>query len=385
VVLDQGNTIGALAGFTSSGGFTLNDASGGLNVTGNVSDSAGAVSITTAGGPLSIGANITAGGGLTLKGVGVIQTGGSITATGAANVDAGSGAVNLTSVAGNDFQGLLTVTGGATQVNDVNALEVKLVNTGETYIIANTGGGTGELSVGGTSGNLIAVSNGGVLRWNNLTSTNALLVAGTPVIAGVPNAGGLTGPGSKGNAFAINTQYTKLANATGNSLSAPGGEVVLIANDIPGNGTDTPSITANSAVLDINGLQPPNKVSIFLNGELRLLVESGTFQFAGGNITGGVTTLNPDAVSVLLGGVSLTSTTDELAARSAISAAQQSALTSSSADARQSFGTDSVTQQIDMGFAGDVGIAPTMGHSVPLQGEIISTPPGVSESKEGSK
>jgi hypothetical protein len=42
-----------------------------------------------------------------------------------------------------------------------------------------------------------------------------------------------------------------------------------------------------------------------------------------------------------------------------------------------------VTQQIDMGFAGDVGIAPTMGHSVPLQGEIISTPEGVTESKAG--
>src|SRR4030095_7242083 len=177
---------------------------------------------------------------------------------------------------------------------------------GETYIIANTGGGTGELSVGGTSGNLIAVSNGGVLRWNNLTSANALLVAGIPVIAGVPNAAGLTGPGSKGNAFAINTQYSKLANATGNSLTASS-EVVIIAGNLPGNGTDTPSITSNSAVMDINGLEPPNKVSIFLNGELRLLVESGTFVFAGGGIAGGVTTLNPDAVSVLVGGVSLTS------------------------------------------------------------------------------
>ena len=237
--------------------------------------------------------------------------------------------------------------------------------------------------MGGTSGNLIAVSNGGVLTWDNLTTTNALLVAGTPVIGGIPNLTGLTGPGSTGNAFALNVSYINRANATGNSLKAPGGEIVLIANNLPGNDSATPSITATSAVLDINGLQPPNKVSVFLNGELRLLVQSGTFQFAGGNITGGVTTLNPNAVSVLLGGVSLTSTTDELAARSAISAAQQSALTSSSADARQSFGTDSVTQQIDMGFSGDVGIAPTMGHSVPLQGEIISTPPGVSESKGG--
>jgi hypothetical protein len=96
-----------------------------------------------------------------------------------------------------------------------------------------------------------------------------------------------------------------------------------------------------------------------------------------------VTTLNPAQVRVTFGGVSLTSTTDELSARAAVSAAQQSALNSASSDARQSFGTDSVTQQIDMGFAGDVGIAPTMAHNVPLQGEIISTPEGVSESKGG--
>ena len=45
-----------------------------------------------------------------------------------------------------------------------------------------------------------------------------------------------------------------------------------------------------------------------------------------------------------------------------------------SANARQSFGTDSVTQQIDMGFSRDVDIAPTTGHFVPLEGEIITVP-----------
>jgi hypothetical protein len=84
---------------------------------------------------------------------------------------------------------------------------------------------------------------------------------------------------------------------------------------------------------------------------------------------------------VFIGNQNINATPD--AASSAVSAAQQSALNSASSDARKSFGTDSVTQQIDMGFAGDVGIAPTMAHNVPLQGEIISTPEGVSESKGG--
>jgi len=54
-----------------------------------------------------------------------------------------------------------------------------------------------------------------------------------------------------------------------------------------------------------------------------------------------------------------------------------------SVDTRRISGPDSLTQQIDMGFTGDLGIAPTMGHSVPLEGEIISTPPCVSETKTG--
>ena len=93
--------------------------------------------------------------------------------------------------------------------------------------------------------------------------------------------------------------------------------------------------------------------------------------------------VDPKKVDVFIGNVSITSTEDQLRLEAAVGNAARSAITSASADARQSFGTDSVTQQIDMGFAGDVGIAPTMGHSVPLQGEIISTPPGVTESKAG--
>jgi hypothetical protein len=384
-------TVGGHASLTATtGGITIG-APGTVQFGSLTFKAPGAVFITEDSATALAGANNA--GSLTLNSAGAVtqQAGSTITVTGAATINAGSNPITLINV-GNDFQSLLTLIGGTTQVRDVNALAVQLT-TGETYLIANfngsPAGGTGQLTVGGTSGDLIAVSNGGVLAWNNLgTPTppnapvpNAILIAGTPVINGTANPAGITGPGSTGNVLAANVTYSNFNDARGNTLVV-GNELVLIARDVPAIPSPA-SITAQSAVFKIASLTPPNQVSIFLNGELRLLVESGTFQFAGGHITGGVTTLNPDAVSVLVGGVSLTSTTDELAARSAISAAQQSALTSSSADARQSFGTDSVTQQIDMGFAGDVGIAPTMGHSVPLQGEIISTPPGVSESKGG--
>ena len=44
-----------------------------------------------------------------------------------------------------------------------------------------------------------------------------------------------------------------------------------------------------------------------------------------------------------------------------------------------------VQQQIERGFAGDLGVAPTMGHLVPLEGEIISTPACVPEAKGGQQ
>ena len=55
-----------------------------------------------------------------------------------------------------------------------------------------------------------------------------------------------------------------------------------------------------------------------------------------------------------------------------------------SADTRQILSApDSVAQKIDMGFSADVGIGATMGHSVPLEGEILNTPPCVAEARAG--
>ena len=39
--------------------------------------------------------------------------------------------------------------------------------------------------------------------------------------------------------------------------------------------------------------------------------------------------------------------------------------------------------RIGTGFTGDLGVAPSMGHSVPAQGEVIKTPSCVNESREG--
>jgi hypothetical protein len=299
--------------------------------------------------------------------------------TGTSDVNSGGASITLTD-GNNDFQGTLTLTGGTVKVTDKNGLSVNLA-TGDTYIIANAAGGSGDLNIGGASGNLIAVSNGGTLVWNNLSTANAILIVGTPRINGTPTPAGITGPSSTGNVLLPNVTVTNRGDARGTNLVASG-ELIVIARDIPGAPVDS-SAKAATAILDIAKLNPENRLQLILtnaDGKLRLLVDQGAFRFrAGSEFPGGVSVPDPKKVQVFIANQKLDATPDQLS--SAVTAAKQSALNSASSDARQSFGTDSVTQQIDMGFAGDVGIAPTMAHNVPLQGEIISTPEGVTESK----
>src|SRR5205807_732857 len=257
-------------------------------------------------------------------GAGVNQTAGNITAMGVTTINAGAAPITLTS-AGNDFMGTLTLNGTITKVMDANALTVQL-NTGETNIIANAGGGAGGLTVAGNAAELIAISNGGVFTWNSLTAGSAILIAAMPSKT-------ITGPGSKGNVLDGTVQYSNLGDATGTKLVVPG-ELVLIARNVPRTGSgDSPSITADSAILNIASLQPGNRVTIILNGSLRLLADTGEFRFAAGSkLPAGVSTLDPDVVKVFIGNVSITATRDEVAQRGAFSAAQQSALSSASAD-----------------------------------------------------
>jgi hypothetical protein len=50
-------------------------------------------------------------------------------------------------------------------------------------------------------------------------------------------------------------------------------------------------------------------------------------------------------------------------------------------EASKTFGTDSVAEQVDYGFAGDVGATPPMDHRIDESG--ISLPSCVQESREG--
>ena len=54
-------------------------------------------------------------------------------------------------------------------------------------------------------------------------------------------------------------------------------------------------------------------------------------------------------------------------------------------DAPEMFSPDSTARRIERGFARDVGSGTSMGHSVPLEGEIIKTPACVPEARAGEE
>lgn len=46
---------------------------------------------------------------------------------------------------------------------------------------------------------------------------------------------------------------------------------------------------------------------------------------------------------------------------------------------------DDSRYRMDTGFTGDLSVPPTLGHTVPTEGEVISTPQCVAEAREGKE
>src|SRR5260221_8671368 len=129
---NAGNTFTNLGAFTSSGGFTLNDTTGGLNITGAVPDTTGNVSITTAGGNLNLGANVgNTTGNTTLKTLTSGNIGGGAgTATGwNVTVDAASG-IGIVTTVNTASTGTLALTShGVGSAGNITVAEANQLNT----------------------------------------------------------------------------------------------------------------------------------------------------------------------------------------------------------------------------------------------------------------
>ncbi|MCC4603508.1 beta strand repeat-containing protein [Xanthomonas campestris] len=120
---------------------------------------------------ITLGEGISASGTLRLRSTNaaITQNAGTLQVAGNSVVDAGSGAITL-DAAGNDFQGLLALTGGAMRVRDANALTLDALDTGALNVASN---GALNLGFGLVDGDLDAASNGGAV-----TQTAALTVTG---------------------------------------------------------------------------------------------------------------------------------------------------------------------------------------------------------------
>ncbi|MBV6794500.1 filamentous hemagglutinin N-terminal domain-containing protein [Xanthomonas euvesicatoria] len=154
---------------TGTGALTLTANGGTLRTAGALRG--GTVQLTGANG-IALSNTLTAGNALRLNSTNaaITQTGGALLVAGDTTVDAGSGAITL-EAAGNDFQGLLTLSGGASSVRDANVLTLGTLNTGNLQV---RNSGALNLGVGLVNGDLDAASNGGAV-----TQSGALTVTGS--------------------------------------------------------------------------------------------------------------------------------------------------------------------------------------------------------------
>ena len=158
---------------TTNGNLTSQTGTAGCGATGGtggpICSSSGNITLSSTG-SLGINAVLSAEGNLNMTAVGSITQGAPFTVTGTSTINAGTGAITLTNT-GNNFQGAVSFTGGATQITDANALTLGTLATGG---LAATATGALNLGQGSVGGDLTAASNGGAV-----TQAGALTVTGT--------------------------------------------------------------------------------------------------------------------------------------------------------------------------------------------------------------
>ena len=243
-----GNAIVTLGAITRDGAFSLNDGSGGLTVNGLITGgtTTNNVSITTAGGALTINANITAtvGGAVSLTGPNVTNTA-TIRGDGGVTIDAttaGTGTVDNTggTITNNSLAGAIsltgdsislaggTITGGSGNVSLTSTTLARTITVGtggtqlgltngEIGTITTTGTLTigdashsgiitvdGALNITTASGPVVFRTNGGAITHNFSVQANGSLTLDTGTSAAVDINAGVTATGgfsSNGTTF----------------------------------------------------------------------------------------------------------------------------------------------------------------------------------------
>jgi hypothetical protein len=289
--------------------------------------------------------------------------------------DAGSAVI---SGAGGSLGGAISVAGASTLSGSIvtggNQIYTGAITLGGPTTLQSTGGGTinPQSTVNGATSLVIATT-------GNVTLGGA--VGGTTPLTAFTVAGTLpsTPPSTFPDQTAIPPVNTLTFGAGANitATSATTGNVVLSASNFSGNST----ITTGNLLMNSPGTIPVNN-SLTLNvTNFGLAGTNGNYSFGGVVLSNSVAVPASANIGVTVGGVSLKQSTLQVQAGAAASTASATAAQSAAKEAANTFGTDSVAEQIEYGFAGDVGTLPPIDHR--LQGVGISVPKCFNESREG--
>ncbi|MEA9557974.1 filamentous hemagglutinin N-terminal domain-containing protein [Xanthomonas nasturtii] len=303
---DGGNHFGGSVGLTS--GATQITDSGALTLstltTGNLT--------ATSTGTLNLGSGTVTGALSATSNNGAIQQAGNagLTVTGTSDLQAGTGAISLTT-AGNDFQQAVSLRGGTTQISDSGALTLGTLATGN---LTATSSGALNLGNGAVTGALSATSNGG-----QISQTGALTVNGTSTLDSGNGGTALSDSGNDfvgaltltGNGIAVRDAnaltIVGLTNGSNGAITLTAGGALNLPAQAIATGTGALSLSALGGGLSTGGALSGNQVSLRARDALNL----GHSVQAGGNLQ---LTSDTGAITQTAGLLAVTGTTNATAA-----------------------------------------------------------------------
>ncbi|OOW59737.1 hypothetical protein Xlen_08670 [Xanthomonas campestris pv. leeana] len=302
------NTGSANLTLSSGGSLTTRAALAGTNV--DLTGTAG----------MTLGHDVTASGtlALTTTDSAITQTGGSVTATGTSTVSAGTGVIELDE-ATNDFQGVVTLTGGDTRIADTGALTLGTLNTGSLTATSN---GALNLGSGRVAGTLAASSGNGAIGQSGglIVDAAATLNAGSGVIALTEGNNNFRSDVSlTGTGISVvdrdDLRVSSISNGTNGAIALTAGGALTLPTQNLSTGTGALSLIANGGALSTNGSLSGGNVSlggrngIVLNhnvtasGSLGLTATTNAiFQNAGVLDVGGLATVDAGSGAISLTG-----------------------------------------------------------------------------------
>ncbi|WP_115559266.1 filamentous hemagglutinin N-terminal domain-containing protein [Xanthomonas dyei] len=303
---DGGNHFGGSVGLTS--GATQITDSGALTLSTLTTGNLTAISTGT----LNLGSGTVTGALSATSNNGAIQQAGNagLTVTGTSDLQAGTGAISLTT-AGNDFQQAVSLRGGTTQISDSGALTLGTLATGN---LTATSSGALNLGSGAVTGALSATSNGG-----QISQTGALTVNGTSTL---DSGNGGTALSDSGNDFvgaltltgigiavrdANDLTIVGLINGSNGAITLTAGGALNLPAQAIATGTGALSLSALGGGLSTGGALSGSQVSLRARDALNL----GHSVQAGGNLQ---LTSDTGAITQTAGLLAVTGTTNATAA-----------------------------------------------------------------------